>query len=70
MRVSTSGPSAIVDPAGRMVDRIPFGTAGVVRASIEPRTEPTPYGTIGDAFAWGCVLLTLGLQVAIGKKRQ
>lgn len=68
VRASTSGPSAIVDPAGRIVDRIPFDTAGVVRASIEPRTETTPYGTLGDAFAWSCVLLTLGLQVAIGRK--
>ena len=68
VRASTSGPSAIVDPGGRIVDRIPFGATGVVRASIEARTEETPYGTLGDVFAWGCVLLTLILQVAIGRK--
>lgn len=70
VRASTSGPSAIVDPAGRIVDRIPFGSAGVVRASIEPRNESTPYVGLGDAFAWGCVLLTVILQIAIRKPRR
>jgi apolipoprotein N-acyltransferase len=70
VRASTSGPSAIVDPAGRIVDQIPFGTAGTVRGSIERRTEKTPYGTVGDAFAFACVLLTIGLQVGIGRKRE
>jgi apolipoprotein N-acyltransferase len=70
VRASTSGPSAIVDPAGRIVDRVPFGTAGTVRASIEPRTDHAPYATVGDVFAWGCVLLTIGIQVVIHRKRR
>lgn len=58
VRASTSGPSAIVDPAGRIVDRLPFGSAGAIAASIDARDDLTLYVQLGDVFAWGCVLAT------------
>ncbi len=58
VRASTSGPSVIVDPAGRIVDRLPFGSAGAVAASIDGRTDLTPYARVGDVFAWACVVAT------------
>jgi len=63
VRSSTSGPSAMIDPAGRIVDRVAFGTAGVVRADVVPRRGLTVYARLGDAFAWGCVLATLAAGV-------
>jgi apolipoprotein N-acyltransferase len=67
VRASTSGPSALIDPAGRLVDRLPFGDAGFLRAGIERRDGWTGYARVGDSFAWGCVLVTL---VAIAKRRR
>jgi apolipoprotein N-acyltransferase len=61
VRASTSGPSAVVDPAGRLVDRRPFGTAGTVHADVESRRDVTVYARIGDAFAWLCALATIGV---------
>lgn len=59
VRSSTSGPSAIIDPAGRVVDRLPFNGAGYLRAAIEPRHGLTPYARVGDAFAMACCGATL-----------
>lgn len=58
VRSSTSGPSAMVDPAGRVVDLLPFDRQGVVRAALSPRRDLTLYARIGDAFAWACVAIT------------
>jgi apolipoprotein N-acyltransferase len=61
VRASTSGPSAMIDPAGRIVDSLAFDTAGVVRADVVPRRDLTVYARIGDTFAWVCVLVTVVL---------
>ena len=59
VRASTSGPSAIVDPLGRIV----VGTAPFTRATITGTLRAseaiTLYGRFGDVFAVGCVLVTL-----------
>jgi apolipoprotein N-acyltransferase len=55
VRASTSGPSAIVDPWGRVQARsTPFERA-VVTGWIEPREGHTLYARIGDAFGFACV---------------
>jgi apolipoprotein N-acyltransferase len=55
VRASTSGPSAIVDPWGRVQARSePFARA-VVQGWVVPRSELTPYARVGDAFALACV---------------
>lgn len=57
VRASTSGPSAIVDPAGRVHGRTkPFERA-VVAGVVEPREGRTLYARAGDAFAVACGLL-------------
>lgn len=70
VRASTSGPSAIVDPWGRVQARSePFSRA-TVRGWIAPRTEMTPYARVGDLFAWVCVAaLPLALWRARGRQR-
>lgn len=55
VRASTSGPSAIVDPWGRVqAASAPFERA-VVTGWVEPRETRSLYGRIGDAFAFACV---------------
>jgi apolipoprotein N-acyltransferase len=69
VRSSTSGPSAMIDPAGRIVDLLPFDSYGVVRGDLVPRRGLTVYARIGDAFAWGCVVATV-LCVVFGSRRR
>jgi apolipoprotein N-acyltransferase len=59
VRASTSGPSAVVDPVGRVVDRRPFDVAGVARGEVVPRQGSTIYARVGDVFAWACVLMAV-----------
>lgn len=65
VRSSTSGPSAVIDPVGRIVDRLPFGTAGAVRGSIDARDDLTLYTRFGDVFAWACVLISLCVAIVL-----
>lgn len=69
VRASTSGPSAIVDPEGRLVALLPFDARGVVRADLRPRRGLTLYARIGDAFAWLSVLVTAA-AVVLGRRRR
>jgi apolipoprotein N-acyltransferase len=63
VRSSTSGPSAVVDPAGRIVDRLDFDRRGVVAGEIVPRRGLTIYARVGDAFAWGCAVVAIVLAI-------
>jgi len=62
VRAATTGPSAVVDPYGRITDSLPPRTSGVLTAPVAARTTVTPYVYFGDAFALWCVLIA-GLAV-------
>jgi apolipoprotein N-acyltransferase len=69
VRASTSGPSAIVDPWGRVLARSEPITAEVLLGTIHARQERSLYGHSGDLFAGACAFLVLvgllvGRQVA------
>jgi apolipoprotein N-acyltransferase len=59
VRVSTSGPSAVVDAWGRVHVRSEPGRAAVVIGAIRPRSDSTPYARIGDAFGLACAAAAL-----------
>ena len=59
VRASTGGPSAIVDPLGRVRLRTAFATEAAVTGEIVPRTGLTPYARLGDVFAVVCTLVAL-----------
>ena len=63
VRASTSGPSAIVDPWGRVLERTPPFERAVVIGRIAPLLDLSVYGRVGDAFAWGCALAVLAALV-------
>jgi len=53
VRASTEGPSAIVDPYGRITAQTLHGEAGVVFGDVVPMQELTGYARFGDWFpAW------------------
>lgn len=57
VRASTSGPSAVVDPLGRVVVRSLYDNATTLAGNIEPRREVSLYGRIGDLFGVVCLVL-------------
>ena len=59
VRASTAGPSAIVDPLGRVPLRTQFATQAAVTGDIVPRTDLTVYARVGDVFAIGCTVVAL-----------
>ena len=59
VRAANTGISAIIDPYGRILARTPLMEAAVLRGVLQPRADRTPYARGGDAFAWGCAILTL-----------
>jgi apolipoprotein N-acyltransferase len=63
VRASTSGPSAVIDPVGRIdADTRPFSQA-TLSGSIAARDGLTVYARIGDAFALGCALVALAAAI-------
>ncbi len=60
VRASTSGPSAIVDPLGRVLTELPPSTRGVVSGDIVPAATVTPYGRVGEWFAMACAAAVAG----------
>ncbi len=57
VRASTSGPSAFVDPTGRIEGRTGAYEATVLNGSITRSAERTIYARFGDLFAWCCLLV-------------
>ena len=66
LRVSTTGPSAIVDPSGRVVARTRIGERTHLAGSVVPREGATVYARVGDAFAAGCAL---AVALCLGRPR-
>jgi apolipoprotein N-acyltransferase len=61
VRASTTGPSALVDPWGRILARTSLGERRWIRGTIGARREQSVYGRLGDSFALGCVTATAAL---------
>ncbi len=61
VRASTAGPSAVIDPWGRVVARTDIGVEASLEGGVRPEQSLTPYARAGDAFA----LLCLGVVVAV-----
>jgi apolipoprotein N-acyltransferase len=69
VRASTSGPSAIVAPTGRVVARTVPHTTAVLTGDIRPRAEVSVYGRYGDAFGWSCIAITVAASAAARRRR-
>lgn len=59
VRAATTGPSAVIDPYGRILAAQPADTAGVVTAGVGGIGTMTPYVRFGDVFAMACALVSL-----------
>jgi apolipoprotein N-acyltransferase len=52
VRATNTGVSAIVDPAGRLVDRTGLLTRENLRGTVHPLTGTTVYARLGDWPGW------------------
>ena len=68
LRAGTTGISAFVDPAGRIVEELAMNRQGIVYANFESRKSTTPYVRFGDWFAWlACVVTLIAMTQRISK---
>jgi apolipoprotein N-acyltransferase len=56
LRPTNDGISAVVDPAGRLIMRLPMYQETEALASYEYHSDKTLYTSLGDWFAWSCLL--------------
>jgi len=59
LRAGTTGISAVVDPAGQIVQQLEMGKQGIIYADFQPRTSTTPYVRFGDWFAWLAIVMVV-----------
>jgi apolipoprotein N-acyltransferase len=59
LRISTAGPSAVIDPWGRVMVKAEHLTREVIVGTVEPRAQRSIYNRVGDLFAVLCVLVTI-----------
>ena len=68
-RAANTGISGFIGPDGRILSETPIFRQQTVTYSIPLRTStPTFYTQYGDAFSWGCVILTGTFLVACRRK--
>lgn len=63
VRSSTSGPSAVVDPYGRVSAEAALGRQTALDAGVTAQDGITPYTRFGDVFGWACALAAAGAAV-------
>jgi apolipoprotein N-acyltransferase len=72
VRASTAGPSAVIDPWGRVLGRTDLGEQKVLIGRIHDQSGRTPYARMGDGFAFACLgatVLAIALALAPGAPR-
>jgi len=70
IRASTSGPSAIVDPVGRVIQQTAPDTRATLTGSIQARHGLTLYARCGDLFGLLCAVVPAGVWLAQGRRRR
>jgi apolipoprotein N-acyltransferase len=63
LRATNDGITALVDPGGRVIERLPILQQMSATMRVNYENSLTPYARHGDWFAWGC--LGLGLAGAV-----
>jgi apolipoprotein N-acyltransferase len=69
VRTSTAGPSAIVDPWGRIRGRTGTFEPAILRGYVEPDQALSVYARLGDAFAWACIGSAFAALVVTSRSR-
>jgi len=70
VRSTPTGISALVNPAGRIIDTVPAGEAGAFGAPLPGALAPTLFARFGNAIPLGLTLVLLVSGVAIGRRNR
>ncbi len=60
VRSANTGISAVIDPMGRIVEKLPLETQGVIDRPLPPALKPTPFARFGNTIFFG-MLAAAGL---------
>ena len=66
VRAANTGISAVVDPLGRVIERLPLASEGILDSALPQPIPPTLYGRIGDSAAF--VMMGLAFVVLLRKR--
>ena len=66
VRAANTGISAVIDPVGRIISKLPLGVEGVLDAQLPVAIEPTVYSRYGNYF----LILVLAISLAIVTRRR
>jgi apolipoprotein N-acyltransferase len=69
LRSTNSGISALIDPAGRLVARMPLLERALLRGELRPRTEQTLYARLGDWPGWIAAVLLMASSLRAPAER-
>jgi apolipoprotein N-acyltransferase len=68
VRAGNTGISAVIDPLGRVINRLPLGAEGVLDSPLPKPMQPTPFARMGD-FPTG-LALAVALAFALRNRRR
>ena len=70
IRAANTGISAVIDPYGRYVARLPLGVEGVLDSPLPQALAPTIYAEFGNWIALGMLLAALACGQIVRRKKQ
>ena len=69
IRVANTGISAMIDPAGNIVDSLPLGRAGFIDVPLPPPLRPSLYSRTGDWLALAALLVAFATLLIVNRRR-
>ena len=69
-RSANTGISAIIDPYGRIIDKIGLDKKGSIFSPLPKKTMETYYSKVGDFLFFGVLILTLLIMIFLKKKKK
>ncbi len=68
IRSTPTGISALIDPHGRIVQSLPWRTAGMIDASLPNALGPTPFARLGNIIPLSLGFLLLFVAIALDRR--
>jgi len=68
VRAANTGISAVVDPLGRIIEKLPLGAEGVIDAPLPQRIAAPPYTRVGDMPA--AMMIAIALLLILHRRLQ
>ena len=70
IRSTPTGISAVIDANGRIVQSLPWRTAGVIDTRIPPSAAPTPFARLGNIIPLLLAFLLVASGIVLGRARR